>query len=208
MAHYLVDLHNAILANSALIDVRDPTNFQSLTNGCFVVRVPDGVQVVRPSSFSNLITQKYTGLLAFYAGFTRITFDDLVNASGIDAANSSGITLGERGSISLFPGGVLQSNVIGLTPGAPPAVIVTWETFQYTASDAKTDRYQRTYAEVASSPLNITCSVSCDGGVTFNSALDGGVTNIPGLGQGTNFIIRLTNASANRLWLGSWAVIY
>lgn len=206
--HYLVDLYGNPVSSSSIIDVREPPNGQSITNGTFVIRVPDGAAVQKPANFADLITKKYAGLLGFYAGFTRITFDDLIDASAIDAVNSSKIAVGERMCISLFPGGTLQSVVVPLTPGAPAQVLLTWETFQFTSTDLKTDRYERTYAEVPSTPLNITCSVSFNGGVNYNTTTDGAVLNIPGGQQGTNFIIRLTNASANRLYLGSWAVIY
>lgn len=206
--HYLVDLYGNPLGSSKVIDTRTALNGQSFMNGTFVVRVPDGVSVTRPANLTDLTTQKYAGLLAFYAGFTKITFDDLLDASAISVGSSSKIFMGDRASIALLPGGILQSVVVPLTGGAPTVALTTWETFQVTATDVKTDRFQRTYVEVPSTPSNVTCSVSFDGGATFNSTTDASVLNIPIPDQGTNYVIRLTNASANKLFIGSWAVIY
>jgi hypothetical protein len=208
--HYLVDLYGNPVSTAKVIDVRTPSNGQSLLNGTFLVRVPDGVQVQKPTDLTDLLTKKYAGLLSFYAGFTRIAFDDLLDATSIDtvAATTAGALLGERSSIALLPAGAFQTVTIPLTPGTPTVAVVTWETFQVTDSDSKTDRFQRTYAEVSSTPMNVTCSVSFNGGATFNSTLDGAILNIPLSGQGTSFVLRLTNASANRLGIGSWAVIY
>jgi hypothetical protein len=117
-AHYLVDLYGNPLSTSRVIDVRDTPSDASLMNGTFVVRIPDGVPVDRPASLSALLTQKYTGLLAFYAGFTRIAFDDLLDVSAVSVAGSSKCLLGDRGSVALLPGGVLTSVAIPLTGSA------------------------------------------------------------------------------------------
>jgi hypothetical protein len=211
-AHYLIDLYGNPLGSARILDVRNPSNDQSLSNGSFVVRVPDGVQVVNPTDLTDLLTKKYVGLLAFYTGFTRISFDDLTDASGVNTApgTSSALTTGLRGSVGLYPtaGARVQSVVTPLTPAQPTVCVVTFETFRYTSTDDKNDRYQRTYEEIASSPSSITCSVSFNGGATFLPTTEGAVLNIPLADQGTNFVIRLTNVSGQRLFLGSWAVIY
>lgn len=207
-AHYLIDLFGNPVGTASIIDVRDPTNAQSVINGCFVVRLPDGVPVNKPTTFNDLITKKYQGMLAFYAGFTRLTRDDLVDASGIDLANSSGIAMGQRASISLAPGGIFQSVVVPLTGGVASQFVITWETFQFTDADPATDRFQRTYVEVPSSPSNVTCSVSFNSGGSFNATTDGNVITVLPADQGTNFVLRLTNASSGRLYLGSWAIVY
>jgi len=207
--HYLVDLYGNPLNTSSIIDVREPTNLQTITNGTFIIRVPDGASVQKPANLGDLITKKFAGLLAFYAGFTRITFDDLIDPSGIDTSAVGTLgTFGQRGSIQLYPGGVLTSVVTPLSGGTPAQVVVTWESFTLTSSDPKTDRFQRTYTEVPSSPSNVTCQVSFNGGGTFHTAVDGAVLNIPIPDQGTNFVIKLTNTSTGRLGIGSWAVIY
>lgn len=211
-AHYLVDLFENPLANARILDVRNPSNDQSLSNGSFIVRVPDGVQVVSPTDLTDLLTKKYAGLLAFYTGFTRITFDDLTDAMGVNMAPgaSAFLTSGLRGSVGLYPtaGARVQSVVTPLIPAQPTVCVVTFEVFRYTATDDKADRFQRTYEEVAAIPLNVTCSVSFNGGATFLPTTDGAVLNMLIGDQGTSFIIRLTNVSAQRLFVGSWAVIY
>ncbi len=204
--HYLLDAFTTPITSSRIIDVREPSNGQSVINGTFVVRIPDGVSVQKPTSFSDLITKKYAGLLAFYT-FTHVTFDDLVDSTGANTGSSIKSQFGSRSSIAVFPSGTFQSTTAVLA-STPAEAIITWETYSLTDSDDKSSRETRTYTEVPSSPSNITCQVSFDGGVTYNATTDGAVLTIPGASQGPNFIIKLTNASTGKLYLGSWAVIY
>ena len=176
--HYLIDLFGNPVSTARIIDVRDPTNLQTMMNGSFIIRVPSGVQVVNPVNVTDLLTQKYQGLLAENAGMTRVTFDDLLDGSHLDPTASQLGFFGQRGTISLSD------------------------------SDPSTDRLQRTYTELASTPSQLTCSVSFDGGVTFNTTTDSTILNIPLTSQGTSFIIRLTNVTSGRLYIGSWAIVY
>ena len=207
-AHYLVDLFANPFANASILDVRNPPTGQSLSNGVLVVRVPDGVRVQRPVDYTDLVTQKYAGLLGFYAGFTRIAFDDLIDVLSVNTATSSKVLLGDRSSIALYPAGVLETVSTPLSGAAATQAILLWETYEYTDADDKNDRFQRTYSEVPSDPSNITCQVSFNGGLTFNAITDGATLNIPLLDQGTNLVVRFTNASLSKLFLGSWALIY
>jgi hypothetical protein len=210
-SHYLSDLFGGVVIGD-LVDARNATTGQSMINGAFVVRVPDGVAVDKPTGLADLLTQKYTGLLALNAGFTRIAYDDLLDPTGIDAVNSSFVNLGARGTVSIFaqgPTDYFQSVVVPLAGPAPAMVVVTWETFQYVDSDPKADRVQRTYSELPSSPSNVLCWVSFNSGATYTAALDGAATPIAGPDQGTNLIVRFQNAGAyDRVYLGSWAMLY
>lgn len=206
--HYLIDLFGNPVSTARIIDVRDPTNLQTMMNGSFIIRVPSGVQVVNPVNVTDLLTQKYQGLLAENAGMTRVTFDDLLDGSHLDPTASQLGFFGQRGTISLSAGGLLQSVSTPLTGSAPTQALVTWEVFSVSDSDPSTDRLQRTYTELASTPSQLTCSVSFDGGVTFNTTTDSTILNIPLTSQGTSFIIRLTNVTSGRLYIGSWAIVY
>jgi hypothetical protein len=209
--HYLVDLFANPLSSAKIIDVNtvQPASPSTLVNGALLIRVPDGVAVQKPVDYTDLVTQKHLGLLAFYAGFPNITFDDLQDALHVNpaAAGTKG-TFGARNSISVYPGGILTSTVIPLTGPAPNQAVITWETYEDDDSDALSDRFTRVYTEVASTPSNITCQVSFNGGATFNSTTDGSVISIPPADQGTNFVIKFTNAFTSRLSIGSWAVLY
>jgi len=210
-AHYLVDLFGsaAFPVNVSLIDVREPDLGQSLANGCMVVRVPDYIQVVRPTDLADLLYQKYTGLLAFYAGFANVAADDLIDPTHINLAASVGIRTGKRNTVCIANSGNLRSNVYSLLPApAPTVAVITWEVFEYVDTDPKTGMYEREYKEASASEF--TCLVSFDNGVNWNAVVSEGVFNVPVGQQGTDFIIRFTNASApgRELFLGSWAVIY
>lgn len=113
--HYLVDLHANPLSTAKFLDIRAPLNGESVVSGSFVVQVPEGITVTNPTTLAELLDQKYQGILAFFAGFTRITFDDMLDASSIDTTASVG-TFGKRQQIAIAPaGGVLRSVVVPLT---------------------------------------------------------------------------------------------
>jgi hypothetical protein len=113
--HYLVDLHANPLSTAKFLDIRSPLNGESVMSGSFIVQVPEGVSVDNPTSLAELIDQKYQGILAFFTGFTRITYDDMLDASSIDTTASAG-TFGNRQQIAVAPaGGVLRSVVVPLT---------------------------------------------------------------------------------------------
>lgn len=207
--HYLIDLYqpDVSFTSSEINSVRDPANGQSNLGGNFVVRVPSDVSVQNPTGLSDLLTKKYASLLAKHALYGSITYDDMLDDAGINklAANTAG-SFGNRGVISIFPNGSkLTTNMV--TIGSTPAqAAVTWEVFDYVVADPATGVLTRTYRELSSSLL--TCEVSFNNGVTFKPATDGGLVNIPIADRGTQLIVRFTNAGVNRLWLGSWAVLY
>ena len=210
--HYLIDLFGNPIANARIIDVNDPANFETLLNGCFIIRVPSGVQVVNPQNVTDLLNQKYQGLIAENPTFTRVTFDDLLDSSHVDPTSGPGI-FGQRSCIGLAPGGTFSSVINAgagtpLTGSTPLQALVTWEVFSIAQTDPSSDGVTRTYTELTSDPTQLTCEVSFNGGGTFNSTTDSTVINILGPDQGTAFIIQLTNVTQGRLYIGSWAVVY
>jgi hypothetical protein len=212
-AHYLVDLFgNPVfpLLNS-IIDVREPDGGQSVTNGCLVIRVPDFVQVSHPTNLGDLLTKKYSGLLAFYAGFGNISYDDLFDPANVDLTYpATKARVGQRSSIAIAPGGSLQSTLYVLPwTGAPPGptvAVIIWETYDFVDTDPASGLLVREYREQMASLL--VCEVSFDNGINWNAVTSEGVFNVPLLEQGVDFIIRFTNTSPNDVFLGSWAVIY
>ena len=210
--HYLVDSFNPVVGTSELIDVRNTPEDESLINGSFIVREPGGISVKNPTDLTDLLAKKYTGLLAFYAGFTDCVFDDQLDATGINPANSAGVLLGERLTNGLREPGVnptlLESQPVVLG-GTPTQAIITWECFELQDSDTAGARFERTYVEVSAGAY--TCEVSFDNGVNFNPTMDGAVLSIPVPEQGSAFIIRFVNVSsgpAAKTFIGSWAVIF
>ncbi len=207
-AHYLVDLFNNVLASSQIIDVREPRVPQTVQNGSFIVRIPDGVAVEEPTNLGDLITQKYNGLLASFPGFTRISRDDLLDATGLQLTASTSCLVGERASVSLLPGGHLSSVAVPLPGNPPDLAAVTWEIYSFTDADVAGSTFQRTYTEVAPSATTVTCQVSFNGGGSYLPVLDGAIFSIAPADQGASFVIQFTNNAPGRLYLGSWAVIY
>jgi len=210
---YLVDLFANPLATTKIIDVHSGPDV--LANGVGVIRVPDYISVVNPVSANDLIIKKHLGILAFYAGFANIVLDDLFFLGDVNlvAPNVKGI-FGERNVVRIFPGSKFQSTVVGLAGPPAPEAIITWETFESVTTDGATSRVLNTYREVPSTDPNFLCEVSFNNGVNFYPTLDGALLNIPLIGQGTQFIIRLTNNTPappgpfRILNVGSWAVVY
>jgi len=216
---YLVDLFGAYPPDpppyAKVIDVHSGPN--TPMTGFVAIRVPDYIQVANPVDVTDLITKKHLGMLAYYAGYANILFDDLLNTTSVDltAPDTQG-TFGERNNITI-PGTttatVFQSTLTALVGAPPPQVYVTWETYSVQVADGATSRMESTYTEEPSSPANFLCEVSFDNGVHFYPTTDGALLNIPLIGQGTQFIIRLTNNTAipgpaRSLRIGSWALIY
>jgi hypothetical protein len=209
MSHYLVDVHSNPLSGARVLDVTDPPDGRSLMNGGSIIFVPNYVSVQDPTGVADLITKKYQGLLAYYAGFGNIVYDDLLDTLGVDFGNP-GLkgSFGDRGAITLPRTGFFSSLPVAL--GSPPAqAIITWDSYTTTCDTATTtDRTLRHYKEASSGPSNWTCQVSFDGGLHYYPTTDGAVLNIPVVGRGTSFVLHLTNISGDKLGLGSWALIY
>ena len=208
-AHYLVDIHANPLSGARILDVTEPTGGQSLMNGGHVIRVPDYISVQDPVDVADLVMKKYQGMLAYYAGFPYVTFDDLLDSAYIDFAYG-GLkgSFGDRGAVWLPPGGELRTVSVPLSGLAPTHAVVTWEAFSTQYTDPSSGRALRTYVEESTGPGNFSCQVSFDGGTHFYPTTDGEVLSIPLAGQGLNFKLSLTNVSSQRLNIGSWAVVY
>jgi hypothetical protein len=207
--HYLIDLFTNPVSSAPVVDVSEPVAGQSLINGTFVVRIPDVVAIVQPlpSTLGNLLTKKHAGLLAFYTGYTNALFDDMLDSSGIDfSANPSGV-FGSRGSIAINAGTTVQSVATTLAT-TPSSALFTWEVFTYVDSDPKAGRFTRTYNELPTINSNSTAQVSFNGGSTYITATDSAVVSIPNADQGNSFIVKITNPTAGRLYVGSWSLIY
>lgn len=208
-AHYLIDLFGSPFSSAPVIDVRSPPNGQTSVAGALVVRVPDSVQVIRPTGLADLLTKKYQGILASHAGFARMVYDDLLDATGLDltAAGTSGL-FGNRGSIFLLPGGKMTTTATTLTAPAFSQALLTWDSYTLTQTDDRSTVADQVYTEVPSSPSAITCEVSVNAGTTFHQVYDGVPFPIPLADQGLSLVVRFHNVGATRLGIGSWAFVY
>jgi hypothetical protein len=209
---FLIDMFANPVSGAGILAVVEPPFSQEVMNGSFVIRVPNNVQVKNPTNVSDLITQKYQGLLAAHSPLPNITFDDLLDATHVDPTSGPGV-FGERGTISLGPGGTFFSIINAgagttLTGPAPVQALVTWEVFSVTDADPSSGMLQRTYTELPSTPSNLTCQVSFNGGTTYIPATDSSILYVAPANQGTAFIIQLQNVTQERLYIGSWSVLY
>ncbi len=221
--HYLLDIHQTD-PGQKLQEVYIPDAGVSYIDGTYVVRVSDDI-VIPDTTYTaaDLITAKYAGMLANSGLFTRIVYDDMLDAVGINMGVSTGISTGMRGVCSLypysfwstpgFPVPTMQMNMVGLAT-TPTQCEVHWELFKYGGWDVSSapsgnHAYRRSYEEVDESSAPVTCEVSFNNGSTWLVATPGDVLNIPLADQGNQLIVRFTRGFSNdRLYLGSWAVLY
>jgi hypothetical protein len=206
--HYLID---PFTVTGEIVDVITSDTGQTPATGSTIIRIPDGVAIhSSPTNLSDLLTAKYSGLLASYAGFTNIVADPCLDPTNINLASilSSRLVVGAGLVHHRFnaPVGFYISNAITL-PVAPTQCVVVWEEYTFTDSDEKNDRFQRTYVEASGSIL--TCLISFDGATPpFRSTGNGEVFNIPIGEQGTSFKILFWRVGDIPIYLGSWALIF
>ncbi len=207
--HYLIDLYtaDASITTSRINAIRSPSNGESPLGGNFCVRIPSDVSVQNPTNLGDLLTKKHAGILANHTGFaTHIVSDDMIDDAGVDkTATGAKGTYGKRGSNSINAGAKLQSlsTALGSTP---TSAIVVWELFDYLYADSATAPLVRTYKEL--DVTTTTVAVSFNAGSSFTTVTNGTLLNIGGGDQGPNFVIRFTNISGGRVWVGSWSVLF
>ena len=204
---YLLDQHANPVSSATIRDVSYPEDGRVLMNGSFVVRVEDGLAVRKPTTMADLLTQKHASYLAITPGYTAVAFDDLLDSTGIDVANSTKVTLGERGQVSLYPTGSIRT--IAATLGSTPTqAVLYYEVYEVEDADPAAGRMTRTYHELTPS-LYTTAQVSFNGWATQMSATNGGLLNIAVPDEGTSFILKITNTDpSKRIRLGSWTLCY
>jgi len=204
---YLVDGFANPISSAGITDVRQGTTAPLAGN--FIVKVPDYLSVQNPTDATDLVLKKHQALLAYYAGTTNVAYDDLFDLTSVDlAAAQVGGVFGDRNIVSVYSGARFQSTAVTLAL-APAQAYITWETFIVTLDDPSEGRAVPAYSEMS---MGFTCEVSFDNGAHFYTTTDGALLNIPVVGQGTDFIIRLTYtvplSPPIPLRVGSWAVIY
>lgn len=212
--HYLIDTFQTtwttpLISEPRLLDTTETTSgSSSMLGGCVVV-VPDYLAV---NSFTGvfdpvvgLVAKKYKALLAYYTGYVYKLYDHLLDDASVNLTLSKGY-FGDRGNISLPQGGVLYSVMQGMAI-TPPQLVAVWEAAQISTDTSNAEGLvQRTYTEGYASSLTV--EVSCNNGVTWIPVQNGVEVAIPGIDQGNQLVVRMTNSSGNRLWLGGWAIIY
>lgn len=203
--HYLIDPYTV---DGNIIDVTAAPTGESDSTGALVVRVPDGVAIHgHPSNLAELLDAKVLGVLGSFVGFTAIASDACLDGSSIDSGASSNLVYtGGRASVCLLGTGVLTTQTQTLD-FAPTQCVVVWETFSFANVDDKTGRFSRIYQE-SDPDAALQCEVSFDAGVSFNTTTNGTAMNIPPADQGSNAVLRFTNISGDRVYLGGWSLVY
>lgn len=183
--------------------------------GSYVVRVPDDVVVRNPVDVADILTQKHASQLANNGFFTQTIYDDLLDATGLNTVASTKVSFGDKGTVSLFDNGILESTSSSFSWSVgvgPTQAVMTWEVFQYTDEDPILGVYRRSYTEVSTGSANspITAELSFNGGSTWLSAIDKNIVTVPLADQGTNLVVRFTHGGspAGRFFLGSWTVLF
>jgi len=200
--HYLID---PFTTNGDIIDVATAITGTTPATGSTLIRVPDGVAIHdNPADLPTLLTKKYDGLLASYAGFPEILADACLDQLTWNLSLCSKF-LASGGFVNhcILNGGSCITTAVAL-PFAPTQCVLVWEEYTFTDSDDSNERYLRTYVEASGS--NFISSVTFGAGSL--AAINGGVLNIPVPDQGTAFKVAFSNPTANRVYLGSWALVY
>lgn len=207
--HYLMDLFTSPVTSAGILDVLDPVSNQSVMNGGFIVRVPTFAPIDVPSTptLTNVLAAKHAAMLSYFTGYSNMKYDDMLDTSGIDLTATTTGVFGSRGCVALPPSATMQSVAISL--GSTPAnVVLTWEVFSIIDADPGTDRFTRKYNELSTISSFTTATVSTNNGSAYTAATDRAVTAISGPNQGNQLIVKITNASSFRLYLGGWALMY
>ena len=214
---FLLDAHTTPIGDSEINDtIPVEKGDTQILNGSFLVNVPFGAPIDGIcSNLTDLLTKKFAGILATYPGYTYISYDEGIDDLGWDASSAAHARIGSRCTTSLSPngffgGGYLTSNIVTLSGVAPSVAILTWEVFEIQgllSENPKDGVLVRRYEEMDASDLD--ALVSFDGGANWIGSITEGIQfSIPAWQQGTDFMVRFSNAASDRRWVGSWAVIY
>lgn len=213
---YLVDTQVTPITSSRIVDVilNPSATGEVRVDGLTPIRIPDGVRVVDPTSFSDLLTQKYAGILAQYPGFANIIFDDLLDTAGVQitAPPANMRQSGERATM----GGAFNAVVVDVSAfGTLKQCVLIYEQFYWRYVDDKNGRLARYYVE--SPPVAAhQVSISATGGTQETLALSGDLVSFDLDEQGDDVQVEFktpvgqagTNAVGRLLQTGSWAVVY
>lgn len=208
---YLVDTHVPVITNARIVDTiltTSPTA-EIRCDGLLPIKIPEGVKINNPTSLSDLLTQKYLGLLAQFPGFTNILFDDLLDPSGVQltAPPTYLRKSGSRGTI----GGAFRTTAATAVSTVTQAILV-YEHYTWRYVDSRDGRVERYYIEEPET--NWTAGLRVNGGSSFQTTSSGSLVTFLLADQGTAVQAQFvaSNPSAyvdNRLLhTGSWAVIY
>jgi hypothetical protein len=208
---YLIDGHTTPLESSEINDVLI-SGTSVVTNGNFVIKVPDGVKLSEdPTNLTDLLNKKYQGILAQYPGFTNIIYDDLLDPSSIsviEAGNNNQAYLGYRGNIGYGSFSSLKTSATDISPTVLTQCIVLFELHQWSYSNPVDGRMDRIFEDITDT-TSIQVDIYVDGVLAATSYQNGELVSIPLANQGSSIELVFPGAlHAELKYLTSWALIY
>ncbi len=204
---YLIDAHTSPIADSEINDVKTSLDGEIVLNGNFVIKVPDGVHIENPTSLTDLITQKFAGVLASYPGFTNIIYDNYLDDTDINAAHAgsllNGLKRGQRNTVSVGLDTIYYTTTTDISPTTITQAILYYELYSVRYSTAADGRLLRTYVEEEATGDIVDVAVTADG--TVYAQVDSG--QLTTVTSGSDITVRVFGQQDN-ICIGAWAVIY
>ena len=215
VSHILIDSHESTLNDSRIIGVVKPPSSGTInteSTAGFTIQIPDGIDVSEATTFSELSTLKWAGVLSQNPKYTYIAYDDMMTSSGIDTSNSDKFVGGSRGSNAVFAYGQIQTSAVALS-STPTVVVPKWDIFKYVYTNTVDARMNRIYRKMTGASM--TLDISLDGGSTFphtNLTLNTGEElSIPLANRGSSLVMRFKHSNAapeDKYHIGGWCVLY
>jgi hypothetical protein len=210
--HYLIDPFGDssspdFLLGAPIVDTVYTLIGESECTGSLVVRVDDSI-FLRPSpdpiiNLGTLLAAKYAGIIAAYPGFQHVLYDQCLDATGVNTANSSHVMISSGvTNHCVLPGGHLETQATSLDNDVVPQFVLLYEIYAY-ASDEQSGRYKRLYQEISSTQVSVNFS---NGPIT--NVVSGQVVNVPEDKQGSEITVIFDNVDLPRYYVGSWAILY
>lgn len=162
-----------------------------------------------PTTLSDVLVAKRNVLLANADGLSRILLDACLSSSTVvtgsyGTANVSAKVMVGMGYANhcIMPGGTLVAT--GTLAAVPTQCAVFWETYTVVDEDPMLGRFTRLYTETG--PGVLTGNIAFTAGGTQTPVTSG--TRVSVTGATTSFFVLLQNNTVNRVYIGSWAVLY
>lgn len=206
---YCIDPFTNNVQDVRSIQIGTPTE----ATGSFIVKIRDGVKINGiPTTLNDLLTAKQAATVV-NSGYDNIVVDNCLSAT-VSTASSNGVTIGtgvQHHSLFGVSTGTsdLVFNSTALTGSAPSNARLMIDLYGLTLSDPIDGICTVQYEELPTNSLTAYCTFN--GTVPTSSSLpvnSSGVIDIPLAQQGTSFRVRFQNSSANRVWVGGWALLY
>lgn len=197
--HYLLSLDT-----DEIVDVSIPvtTPPRTVLNGQYVIRVPDEIPVKNPTSRADLLDKKYAGILSSVGMFTSMDWDDMLDPTGIDLAESSQVVTGYRGANAIRSLGSLQTQVAFRNLSGQACIVYEAYTYEYTHGP---DGIRRVYVEELSD-TSVGITLNLDGQSPITGIVSGVPFSIPT--PSNWYSITFTSTVTRPVYLGSWAFLY